>query len=138
MDKFNAAGAAWVDEGLGGFLRTVPRFADRAEANLGKHKVPTVRNVDLRPDPDFVKAYMHNGALKTLKDVVHFYNTRDTKPVCSTVDDPQPGANCWPAPEVAANVNTEELGNLGLTEAEEWAIVAFMRALSDGWRPPNE
>jgi hypothetical protein len=38
---------------------------------------------------------------------------------------------------VAVNVNTEELGDLGLTEAEELAIVAFMRTLSDGWSPPR-
>ncbi len=51
MTAFNADGAGWVDEGLGGFLKTVPRFADRAAENLGKHKVPTLRNVDRRPSP---------------------------------------------------------------------------------------
>jgi hypothetical protein len=39
----------------------------------------------------------------------------------------------WPDPEVAANVNTDELGNLGLTADEEAAIVAFMKTLSDGY-----
>ncbi len=39
----------------------------------------------------------------------------------------------WPAPEVAENVNTDELGNLGLTDAEEDALVAFMQTLSDGF-----
>jgi hypothetical protein len=39
---------------------------------------------------------------------------------------------------VGVNVNTEELGDLGLTEAEELAIVAFMRALNDGWTPPPQ
>jgi cytochrome c peroxidase len=51
--------------------------------------------------------------------VVHFYNTRDVKE--------------WPAPEVAENINSDELGNLGLTDAEEDAIVAFMMTLSDGY-----
>ena len=37
----------------------------------------------------------------------------------------------WPAPEVAVNLNTAELGDLGLTGAEEDAIVAFMRTLTD-------
>jgi hypothetical protein len=37
---------------------------------------------------------------------------------------------------VSRNVNAEELGNLKLTEAEEAAIVAFMKTLSDGWSPP--
>ena len=44
--------------------------------------------------------------------------------------------NCWPAPEVAANVNTAELGNLGLSPAEEAAIVAFLETLSDGYSAP--
>ena len=30
-------------------------------------------------------------------------------------------------------MNTEELGDLGLTEAEEEAIVAFMQTLTDGY-----
>ena len=138
MGAFNPSATAWVDKGLGGFLETVPRFADRTAENLGKQKVPSLRNVDLRPNADFVKAYMHNGSLKTLKETVHFYNTRDTKPACSATESPSPGANCWPAPEMAENVNTEELGNLGLTDAEEDAIVAFMKTLSDGWRPPAD
>jgi cytochrome c peroxidase len=131
----NPAGQAWVDEGLGAFLATRPRWRELAAANIGKHKVPTVRNVDRRPDGAFVKAYMHNGYFKTLSGLVHFYNTRDVKAVC-----PQPlterealARNCWPAPEVRVNMNTDELGNLGLSPAEERAIVAFMRTLSDGY-----
>jgi hypothetical protein len=34
-----------------------------------------------------------------------------------------------------ANVNTDELGNLGLSQAEERAIVVFMGTLSDGYAP---
>jgi len=63
---------------------------------------------------------------KSLKEVVHFYNTRDV-----------PGANSganWPAPEVSATVNTKDLGDLGLTDTEENAIVAFLKTLSDGYR----
>ena len=33
----------------------------------------------------------------------------------------------------AVNVNTDELGNLGLTAKEEAAIVAFMKTLTDGY-----
>lgn len=44
-------------------------------------------------------------------------------------------ADRWPSPEVAANVNTAELGDLHLTPAEERAVVAFLRTLSDGYRP---
>jgi cytochrome c peroxidase len=117
----NPDGADWIDQGLGGFLATHPdpEWRAMAPANMGKHKVPTLRNADKRATPDSKKAYMHNGVFKTLKEVVHFYNTRDVK--------------IWPAAEVAENLNTVELGNLGLTEAEENAIVAFMKTLSDGY-----
>ena len=36
-----------------------------------------MRGTDKRPYPVFVKAYMHNGVFKSLKDVVHFYNKRN-------------------------------------------------------------
>lgn len=117
--EWNPDGAKWVDEGLGGFLKGTEKYAKYADENIGKHKVPTLRNVDLRPRPDFVKAYMHNGFFKTLKDVVHFYNVRDV------------ASEKWPAPEVAVNLNVDEMGDLGLTEEEEDAIVAFMKTLSD-------
>lgn len=60
---------------------------------------------------------------------MHFYNTRDVLPRCEDINDPQPGGNWGPAPEVAMNVNTDELGDLGLTAAEEAAIVALLKAL---------
>jgi cytochrome c peroxidase len=135
---FNASGSEWVDEGLGGYLKTVPRYAERAAENRGKHKVPTLRNVDLRPSSDFVKAYGHNGYFKSLEAIVHFYNTRDALPRCKSADDPEAGRACWPAPEVAENLNTEEMGRLGLTAEEEAAIVAFLKTLSDGWQPPAD
>ena len=128
----------WVDPGLGGFLAKVPNFAGYAEENRGKHKVPTLRNVDLRPNSSFVKSYGHNGYFKSLKEIVHFYNTRDVKPSCVTTETPRPGLNCWPTPEVIENVNKEELGSLGLTETEEWALVAYMKTLSDNWVLPQQ
>jgi cytochrome c peroxidase len=114
----NPEGADWIDPGLGGFLATHenPAWQALADENMGKHKVPTLRNVG----KGFPKAYVHNGVFKSLKEVVHFYNTRDIEE--------------WPAPEVAENVNTDELGNLELTSKEEDAIVAFMNALSDGFK----
>ena len=66
-----------------------------------------------RPRPDFVKAYMHNGYFKSLKEVVHFYNTRDTLPKCDT-GSPREKVSCWPHPEVATNINTN-CCNLGLS-----------------------
>lgn len=110
----------YVDPGLGGFLASRPEYEAMSAENMGKHKVPTLRNVDKKPGAGFVKAYMHNGVFKSLKEVVHFYNTRDVE--------------VWPDPEVAENVNSDELGDLGLTDAEEDAIVAFMQTLSDGYK----
>jgi cytochrome c peroxidase len=134
----NPAGSAFLDKGVGGFLADPlvnpnsdwVKFAPEFD---GKFQVTTLRNVDRRPRPDFVKAYMHNGYFKSLKEVVHFYNTRDSLPRCSHGD---AGAKktCWPAPEIAQNVNTT-VGRLGLTSEQEDQIVAFLKTLTDGYRP---
>jgi cytochrome c peroxidase len=79
----------------------------------GKFKVPTLRNVAKTPP------YGHNGYFDTLYDIVHFYNTRDV---------PDAG---WAPPEYPDTMNTDELGNLGLTYEEELAVVAFMKTLTD-------
>lgn len=136
--EFNPEGMDWTDGGLGAFLASRSDYRPFASDNLGKQKVPTLRNVDKRPHAKFIKAYGHNGYFKTLKGIVHFYNTRDVKPTCAdplTTEADALAQNCWPAPEVPANVNTEELGNLHLTKAQEDAIVAFLKTLSDGYRP---
>ncbi len=121
-NKWNPDGTAWIDPGLGGFLKGAGYGPEVYEPEWGKHKVPTLRNVDLRPYPGFVKAFGHNGFFKSLEEIVHFYNTRDVEE--------------WPEPEVPVNVNTDELGNLGLTPEEEAAIVTFMKTLSDGYVAP--
>jgi len=131
--SFNPDGFNWIDPGLGGFLASRPDYAAFADANYGKHKVPTLRNVDKRPSPDFVKAYGHNGYFKSLKEIVHFYNTRDVLPTCLP-GDPGEKVSCWPAPEVPQNMNTAELGNLGLSDDQENALVDFMKTLSDGYQ----
>jgi cytochrome c peroxidase len=109
-EEFNPDGEDFIDYGLGGVLG-LPE-------EMGKVKVPTLRNIAITPP------YMHNGAFSTLHEVVDFYNTRDV-----------PGAG-WPPPEVAENVNHDELGNLGLTAAEVDAIVAFLETLTDGHGVP--
>lgn len=108
--EFNPDGRNWVDYGLGGVLGE--------PGEMGKMKVPTLRNIAATPP------YAHNGYFKTLKDIVRFYNTRDV--------------GKWPPPEVPENVNTNELGNLGLTANEEEAIVAFLKTLTDGYRLGKE
>jgi cytochrome c peroxidase len=113
------------DLGLGGFLGD--------DTRNGAQKVPTLRNLDKRPFTSAAKSFMHNGVFKTLELVVHFYNTRDVLGDCATTPNPQFGVNCWPAPEVLENVNRDELGDLGLTPAEEAAVVAYLKTLSDGY-----
>jgi cytochrome c peroxidase len=120
-------GIDWIDYGFGGFLNTT-QYQSAAKDNYGMHKVPTLRNVDKRPSKSFIKAYGHNGYFKSLEEIVHFYNTRDV-----------PGADWkgkpWPSAEVSANVNKDEMGNLSLTSQDESDIVAFLKTLSDGYKP---
>jgi cytochrome c peroxidase len=103
--ELNPDGVGFVDLGLG------VTVGDPAEN--GKFRVPTLRNIAL------TTPYLHNGVFKTLFQVVAFYNTRDVVE--------------WPAPEVPENVNTDELGDLGLTNGEMEDLVAFMLTLTDGW-----
>jgi cytochrome c peroxidase len=136
-NPFYASNPSFIDEGLGGFLSTRVDYQMFAPENMGKQKVPSLRNVDKRPFPEFVKAYTHNGYFKTLEGIVHFYNTRDVKPVCpgAFTEAQALAADCWPEPEVSENVNDSELGNLHLTPDQEAAIVAFLKTLSDGFSP---
>jgi cytochrome c peroxidase len=110
-----------ADHGLGTVV------GDAAEN--GKFKVMTLRNIGL------TAPYAHNGFFVRLKDITHFYNTRDLLPDCVLVKNPKPGKNCWDVSEVPETVNANELGNLGLSDKDEDALVEFMKTLSDGWTP---
>lgn len=103
-----------IDNGLGG--RADIAANDPKGLQLGKHKVVTLRNVEL------TAPYGHNGYFASLKEIVHFYNTRDVAD--------------WGEPEVSENLNTTKLGDLGLTDDEEDDIVAFMKTLTDGYGEP--
>ncbi len=143
----NPAGSSFVDGGVGSFLSkghplSQPSSVDQrwvalAPDNQARIRVPTLRNVDKRPYPAFVKAYGHNGYFKSLKSIVHFYNTRDVLPRCKP-DDPGEGKTCWPAAESITNMNTNKVGRLGLSDSEEDAIVSFMQTLSDGYMPAKQ
>ena len=78
------------------------------------------------------KLMVTTATSKSLKSIVHFYNTRDVLPRCQP-DDPGEGTTCWPAPESTANMNTKRVGRLGLSDAEEDALVSFMQMLTDGY-----
>jgi cytochrome c peroxidase len=150
-DKFgyaaNPQGTSFVDAGVGSFLEqghllSQPSAVDQrwlklAPDNQARMQVPTLRNVDKRPYPAFVKAYGHNGYFTSLKGIVHFYNTRDVLPRCKPHDAGE-GTTCWPAPESTANMNRSKVGILGLSDAEEDALVAFMQMLTDGFMPRQQ
>jgi cytochrome c peroxidase len=130
----NPAGVHYVDPGLGGHLRADSASSSEAASQWGKHKVPTLRNVDKRLRPGIPKRFMHNGYFETLDGIVTFLNTRDVWPRC---DDDWLGESqalarrCWPEPEVAENIDHALTGDLKLTRAEEAALVAFMKSLTD-------
>ena len=138
----NPEGLRFVDFGVGSFLSgksgDLPNseWAQYAKRFDGKMQVTILRNVDMRPYATFVKAYMHNGYLKSLKEVVHFYNTRDVyKAKGGTCPAGTEKLTCWPPPEAPDNVNST-IGNLELTDKEEDQIVAFLRTLTDGYMYP--
>jgi cytochrome c peroxidase len=136
----NPLGFKSVDLGVGGFLAGMAgapnpntlQWKQLAPEFNGMFQTATLRNVDKRPRPDFIKDYMHNGYLKSLKEVVHFYNTSQKLPRCPQ-GSPGEKLTCWPEPEYPATLNTTQLGNLGLTSAEEADIVAFLQTLTDGF-----
>jgi cytochrome c peroxidase len=140
----NPLGFGFTDEGMGLFLDgyygappdldwgvQLPQFE-------GKFQTSTARNAAMVPYSSFVKAFMHNGYLTSLKEVVHFYNTRDVYPYNVLSGNCPTGTvekvTCWPMPEDPNNENTT-IGKLGLTSAEEDDIVAFLGTLVDGYKP---
>ena len=64
-------------------------------------------------------SYGHNGYFVSLVEIVNFYNTRDAE------------GSTWAPPEGAENLNTTEMGDLGLSTREEAWIVAFLKTLTD-------
>ncbi len=152
----NPAGFTYTDFGLGEFLRsgyaTAPNpnssWVQFAATSDGKMQTSTARDVALvppqcptteAPGPYFQKEFFHNGYIKSLKQLVHFYNTRDVYPFpvesgqcpAGTVEK----VNCWPSPEVPQNLDMT-VGKLGLTDHEENLIVTFLKTLTDGFTTP--
>jgi cytochrome c peroxidase len=152
----NPFGFAFRDLGLGTFLRSGPGswaspnddWTQFAPTSDGQMQTSSARNVALvppqcptteAPGPYFQKEFFHNGYIKSLKQLVHFYNTRDVYPFNVTSGHCPPGTiervTCWPKPEVKNNMDMT-IGKLGLTDQEENQIVAFLQTLSDGFTTP--
>ena len=152
----NPYGFAYRDLGLGTFFRSGFGAAPNPNSSWiqyaptidGQMQVATARDVALAPaqcptteapGPYFQKEFFHNGYIKSLKQLVHFYNTRDLYPFPVTSGHCPAGktekVDCWPTPEVPGNVDMTT-GNLGLTDTQENQIVAFLQTLSDGYTTP--
>jgi cytochrome c peroxidase len=152
----NPFGFGYRDLGLGTFLRSGFGSADNPNSDWthfaplqdGRMQTLTARNVAMTPPqcptteapgPYFQKEFFHNGYIKSLKQLVHFYNTRDVYPFPVTSGHCPPGTvekvTCWPMPEVRNNLD-HTVGMLGLTDHEEDLIVIFMQTLTDGFTKP--
>jgi cytochrome c peroxidase len=144
------------DLGLGTFLRSGfgsgpnpnSNWIQHAPASDGQMQTSTARNVAMTPPqcptteapgPYFQKEFFHNGYIKSLKQLVHFYNTRDVYAYHVTSGHCPAGTtekvDCWPEPEIPNNIDMT-VGNLGLTDQEEDQIVAFLQTLTDGYTTP--
>ncbi len=152
----NPGGFTYTDLGLGTFLRSGFGAAPNpnsawipfAETSDGRMQTSTARDVALTPPqcptteapgPYFQKEFFHNGYIKSLKQLVHFYNTRDVYRMPVESGDCPAGTvervTCWPSAEVPQNQDMT-IGKLDLTDAEENEIVAFLQTLNDGFTRP--
>ncbi len=148
----NPDGFGYRDLGLGAFLRSAAnpnsQWVQFAPTSDGQMQTSTARNVAMTPPqcptteapgPYFQKEFFHNGYIKSLKQLVHFYNARDVYPFKVTSGHCPEGkiekVDCWPMPEVPNNIDMT-VGNLGLTDQEENQIVTFLQALTDGFTTP--
>ncbi len=153
----NPFGFGFRDLGLGTFLRSGPGswaspnddWTQFAPLNDGRMQTSTARNVAMvppqcptteAPGPYFQKEFFHNGYIKSLKQLVHFYNTRDAFPFPTITSGHCPAGttekvDCWPMAEVKNNEDMT-IGMLGLTDTEENQLVAFLQTLTDGFTTP--
>jgi cytochrome c peroxidase len=150
----NALDFGFIDLGLGLFLgggsgnNPDSTWTQFAPTTAGQMQVSTARNVAMvppqcptteAPGPYFQKEFFHNGYIKSLKQLVHFYNTRDVYKFNVQMGGCPTGTtekvNCWPTPEVTANLDMT-VGNLMLTDTEENQLVTFLQTLTDGFTRP--
>ena len=108
-------GVKEIDKGL----LANPNVKDEKE--LGKHKVPTLRNVAV------TAPYMHNGVFKDLKTVVEFYDKYNNKD--RTINNET--GKVWDEPEVKDTISLKELKANALNDRKVEALVAFMKLLTD-------
>lgn len=105
----------------------------------GMFKTPTLRNVATR------QVFFHNGQLKSLSDVIHFYNTRDTSPQLwyPTVNGVVQKFDDLPT-RYRGNIDTQMPldgrapgSQPPMTAQDELDLAAFLGTLTDGFQPPQ-
>lgn len=117
--KANGSKAGMRDAGLA----QNPAVTD-TDAQRGKFKVPTLRNVAV------TGPYMHNGVFKDLRTAVLFYVKYNSKKKSRQIN-PETG-EVWAAPEVPDNIAMTELSaGPALDDRRVDALVAFMKTLTD-------
>jgi hypothetical protein len=117
---------------------------------MGKFKTPSLRNVDLRPSADFVKAYGHNGFFKSLDGmdgIIHFYAWRATMDMSGGMGGGMggggmggggmggggmmaPDPDLFPPPELDLNRTTMTPFNF-MMDGDR--LLLFLQTLSDGY-----
>lgn len=126
---------SYYDLGLCGPVRTDLR---NHSEYCGLFLTPTLRNVAVR------HTFFHNGVVHNLRDAVAFYATRNTGPArwySRNADGSVRKFDDLPA-DYWRNLNDEppfdrDLGDPpALSEREISDITAFLRTLTDGYRPP--
>jgi len=91
---------------------------------LGKFKVPTLRNVAV------TGPYMHNGVFKDLRTTVVFYNKYNSK-ASGAQTNPETGEP-WGVPEIDGTLSLKELEHGPALDAKRIdALVAFLKTLTD-------
>jgi cytochrome c peroxidase len=133
------ADPAFYDLGLCGPDRSAPVLPATAAPGYtidnfcGQFRMPTLRNVAER------KAFMHNGFFTDLSEVVRFYSTRISDPTkwygADVTTNDLPGKYINNIELVKAPFNRKASDGPLLTEAEITDVVAFLRTLSDGYKP---
>lgn len=104
-DNLGAPSLGEKDPGLGG--------VSGRENEMGQFRSPTLRNIAL------TAPYLHNGSIKTLREVMEFYNKRDVEP------------ERWGKTDFPETVNHDDMGDLKLTDQEVDDLVALMHTFTD-------
>jgi len=110
----------------------------RSSQYCGMYKTPTLRNVATR------QVFFHNGSLRTLRDVVEFYNKRDTNPELFypkardgsvEIYDDLP-VQYQAAVDMTVPVVHQRGARPAMSEQDVDDLVAFLGTLTDDFQPP--